>query len=120
MENWTQHILFSLHGWEMLDLIQESLVTGTAVIFERYVWSGEVYSYVGNQCMPLQACDQGILQCHVVVVLTTSPQEFMWRRDVVSPQSEDEEIQQKLWDSFARIVCGRRHSDGLSSSIEAT
>ena len=29
MECWTQHILFSLHRWEMVDLIQESLVSGT-------------------------------------------------------------------------------------------
>ena len=42
MECWTQRILFSLHRWEMVDLIQESLVTGTAVICERYAWSGVV------------------------------------------------------------------------------
>ena len=32
MECWTQHILFSLHRWELVDMIQESLITGTAVI----------------------------------------------------------------------------------------
>ena len=61
MECWTQHILFSLHRWEMVDLIQESLITGTAVICERYAWSGVVYSYVSNPRMPLEAymtCDQ--------------------------------------------------------------
>ena len=103
LETWTQHILFSLHRWEMLDLIQESLLTGTAVICERYVWSGVVYSYVGNPGMPLQAymtCDQGILQPDVVILLTTSPQESMGRRNAISPQFEDEGIQQKLWDTF--------------------
>ena len=65
LECWTQHILFSLHRWEMMDLIHELLLTGTAVICERYAWSGVVYSYVSNPGMPLEAymnCDQGILQ----------------------------------------------------------
>ena len=80
LECWTQHILFSLHRWEMVDLIQESLLTGTAVICERYAWSGVVYSYVSNPSMSLEAymtCDQGILQPDVVILLTTSPQESM-------------------------------------------
>ena len=34
LECWTQHILFSLHRWEIMDLIQESLLAGTAVICE--------------------------------------------------------------------------------------
>ena len=103
LECWTQHILFSLHRWEMMDLIQELLLTGTAVICERYAWSGVVYSYVSNPGMPLEAymnCDQGILQPDVVVLLTTSPQESMGRRNAISPQSEDEETQKKLWDTF--------------------
>ena len=103
MECWTQHILFSLHRWEMVDLIQESLITGTAVICERYAWSGVVYSYVSNPRMPLEAymtCDHGILQPDVVVLLTTSPQESIGRRNAISPQFEDESIQQKLWDTY--------------------
>ena len=55
MECWTQHILFSLHRWEMVDYIQDSLITGTAVICERYAWSGVVYSYVSNPRMPVEA-----------------------------------------------------------------
>ena len=55
LECWTQHILFSLHRWELLDMIQDSLLTGTAVICERYAWSGVVYSYVSNPEMPLEA-----------------------------------------------------------------
>ena len=51
---WTQHILFSLHRWEMVDYIQESLISGTAVICERYAWSGVVYSYVSNPRMPVE------------------------------------------------------------------
>ena len=105
LECWTQHILFSLHRWEMVDLIQESLLTGTAVICERYAWSRVVYSYVSNPKMPLEAymiCDQGILQPDMVVLLTTSPQESMGRKNVISPQFEDEDIQQKLWDTFHR------------------
>ena len=74
MECWTQHILFSLHRWEVVDLIQESLITGTAVICERYAWSGVVCSYVSDPRMPLRAymtCDHGILQPDVVVLLTS-------------------------------------------------
>ena len=103
MECWTQHILFSLHRWEMVDLIQESLVTGTAVVCERYAWSGVVYSYVSNPRMPLEAymtCDHGILQPDVVVLLTTTPRESIGRRNAISPQFEDENIQQKLWDTY--------------------
>ena len=103
MECWTQHILFSLHRWELVDMIQESLITGTAVICERYAWSGVVYSYVSKPQMPLEAymtCDQGILQPDVVILLTTSPQESIGRRNAMSPQFEDESIQQKLWDAY--------------------
>ena len=103
LECWTQHVLFSLHRWELLDLIQDSLLTGTAVICERYAWSGVVYSYVSNPEMPLEAymtCDRGILQPDVVVLLTTSPQETMGRKNAISPQFEDEEIQQRLRDTF--------------------
>ena len=81
MECWTQHILFSLHRWEMVDLIQESLVTGTAVICERYAWSGVVYSYVSNPQLPLEAymtCDHGVLQPDVVILLSTSPTGINW------------------------------------------
>ena len=55
--------------------------------------------------MPLEVymtCDQGILQPDVVVLLTTSPQESMGWRNAISPQFEDEDIQQRLWDSFHR------------------
>ena len=93
-----------------MDLIQELLRTGTAVICERYAWSGVVYSYVSNPEMPLEAymnCDQGILQPDVVVLLTTSPQESMGRKNAISPQFEDEDIQQKLWTPFNRSVCGK-------------
>ena len=103
MECWTQHILFSLHRWEMVDLVQESLIAGTAVICERYAWSGVVYSYVSNPRTPLEAymsCDHGILQPDVVILLTTSPQESIGRRNAISPQFEDESIQQKLWDTY--------------------
>ena len=103
MECWTQHILFSLHRWEMVDYIQESLITGTAVICERYAWSGVVYSYVSNPRMPVEAymtCDHGILQPDVVVLLTTSPQESIGKKNAISPQFEDESIQQKLWDTY--------------------
>ena len=106
MECWTQHILFSLRRWEMVDLIQESLITGTAVICERYAWSGAVYSYVSNPQMPVAAymiCDHGILQPDVVILLTTSPQESIGRRNAISPQFEDESIQQKLWDTSEYI-----------------
>ena len=86
----------------MVDLIQESLVTGTAVICERYAWSGVVYSYVRQPQLPLEAymiCDHGILQPDVVILLTTSPQESIGRRNAIS-QFEDQSIQQKLWDTY--------------------
>ena len=103
LECWTHHILFSLHRWDVMDLIQESLLAGTAVICERYAWSGAVYSFVSNPQLPLQAymsCDQGMIQPDIVVVLTASPQESMGRRNAISPQFEDEVIQQRLWDTF--------------------
>ena len=55
--------------------------------------------------MPLEAymtCDHGILQPDVVVLLTTSPQESIGRRNAISPQFEDESIQQRLWDTYHR------------------
>ena len=87
----------------MVDLIQESLVTGTAVICERYAWSGVVYSYVSQPQMPLEAymtCHHGILQPDVVILLSTSPQESVGRRNAISPQFEDQSIQQKLWETY--------------------
>ena len=46
------------------------------------------------------ACDQGVIQPDVVILLTTSPQESMGRKNAISPQFEDEDIQQRLWDTF--------------------
>ena len=69
LECWTQHVLFSLHRWEIMDLIQDSLLGGTAVICERYAWSGAVYSYVSNPKLLLEAymnCDQGAIQPDIV------------------------------------------------------
>ena len=91
------------YRWEVMDLIQESLLAGTAVICERYAWSGAVYSFVSNPQLPLKAymsCDQGMRQPDIVVLLTTSPQESMDRRNAISPQFEDEVIQQRLWNTF--------------------
>ena len=124
LECWTQHILFSLHRWEMMDLIQELLLTGTAVICERYAWSGVVYSYVSNPGMPLEAymnCDQGILQPDVVVLLTTSPQESVGRRNAISPQFEDEDIQKKTMGHLStEVPVGGCHQVELSPSPETT
>ena len=63
------------------------------------------HSYVSDPRMPLEAymtCDQGILQPDVVILLTTSPKESMGRKNAISPQFEDEDIQQRLWDTFHR------------------
>ena len=35
-----------------------------------------------------------------MILLTTSPQESIGRRNAISPQFEDESIQQKLWDTY--------------------
>ena len=105
LECWTQHILFSLHRWEIMDLIQESLLAGTGVICERYAWSGAVCSYVSNPQLPLEAymsCNQGMIQPDIVVLLTASPKESMGRRNAISPQFEDGDLQQQLWDTFQK------------------
>ena len=53
--------------------------------------------------------------CRAIAMI---PTKAMGRRNAKSPQFEDEEIQQKLWDTFRQdCLC---HSDGLSSSTEAT
>ena len=106
-----------------MDLIQESLLAGTAVICERYAWSGAVCSHVSNPQLPLEAymsCDQGVIQPDIVVLLNTSPQESMGRKNAISPQFEDEDIQQQLWDTFQKeCLLGRCHEVGISSSLEA-
>ena len=100
------------------------LIGGTAVICERYAWSGVVYSYVSNPQLPLEAymtCDQGIIQPDIVILLTTSPQESMGRKNAISPQFEDESIQQRLWDTFQEGMPMERCCEaGTSSSFKGT
>ena len=49
LECWTQHVLFSLHRWEMMDLIQDLLLTGTAVIDGIGLASGMINEIILNE-----------------------------------------------------------------------
>ena len=51
---WLQHVLFSLHRWELMPWLIQSLEAGVAVVCERYVWSGVVYSAASDPSMPLK------------------------------------------------------------------
>ena len=44
LDVWTQHILFSIHRWEFMSWMTDILEKGEAILCERYVWSGLVYS----------------------------------------------------------------------------
>ena len=44
LDVWTQHVLFSLHRWEFMSWMTDILEKGEAILCERYVWSGLVYS----------------------------------------------------------------------------
>ena len=68
------------HGWflEMPKSRSDRGIAGIAVVCERYVWSGVVYSAASDQTIPLKAfmfCDQGIVQPDIVVLLNTPVQE---------------------------------------------
>ena len=44
LDVWTQLVLFSIHRWEFMSWMTDILEKGEAILCERYVWSGLVYS----------------------------------------------------------------------------
>ena len=104
---WLQHILFSLHRWELMPWLLQTLAAGVAVVCERHAWSGAVHSAASEPDVALKAlmfCDQGILKPDLVVFLKTSVEESRRRRREVPTQADDRETQDRVWNGFHEEV----------------
>ena len=104
MDLWTQHVLFSLHRWEMNEWITQSLEQGEAVVCERYSWSGMAYSIAysepGVELGQLMSTDLGILLPDVVVFMDVKPDKVT--RIGVSPLFDDRSFQKALYDAYQK------------------
>ena len=102
MDLWTQHVLFSLHRWEMNEWIIQSHEQGEAVVCERYSWSGMAYSVAysdpGVELSQLMSTDLGILLPDVVVFMDVKPDKVT--RIGVSPLFDDRNFQKALYDAY--------------------
>ena len=98
---WTQHVLFSIHRWELMDWIATRLILGEAVVSESYTWSGMVYSWASEPSVDIRqymATDMGILSPDLVVYIDTHPDKI----DLigVSPLFDNCEFQRQVYNAY--------------------
>ena len=77
LDVWTQHVLFSIHRWEFMAWMTEILEKGEAILCERYVWSGLVYSCAlapGVDIRTFMCTDMGLMAPDMVIYLDTPPE----------------------------------------------
>ena len=97
-------MLFSLHCWEFASWIVNTLSRNYAVIIERYVWSGTVYSWASNpMANPYQymILDAGLPQPDLVVCIDTPFSDVLSRGGIVPSLFVDIELQQQLRTCYA-------------------
>ena len=75
LDVWTQHVLFSIHRWEFMSWMTDILEKGEAILCERYVWSGLVYSCALKPTLDIRTfmcVDMGLLAPDLVVYVDTT------------------------------------------------
>ena len=101
LDTWVLHILFSLHRWEHQGYIVDHLLEGTAVVCERYVWSGVAYALLNNLSIPIETymmCDKGVIKPDLVILMDDVLENQTMTRNLVPPQFDDWEVQRRIFE----------------------
>ena len=102
LDVWTQHVLFSIHRWEFVSWMTDILEKGEAILCERYVWSGLVYSCALEPTLDIRTftcVDMGLLAPDLVVYVDTPPAAIRTRPQMSSLFSEME-FQDQIYDLY--------------------
>ena len=100
LDVWTQHVLFSIHRWEFMSWMTDILEKGEAILCERYVWSGLVYSCAlapKLDIRTLMCVDMGLMAPDLVIYVDTPP-EAVRTRPQMSSLFADAEFQDQTYD----------------------
>ena len=95
-------MLFSIHRWEFISWMTDILEKGEAILCERYVWSGLVYSCALEPTLDIRTCmcvDMGLLAPDLVVYVDTPPASVRTRPQMSSLFSEME-FQDQIYDLY--------------------
>ena len=102
LDVWTQHVLFSIHKWEFMSWMTDILEKGEAILCERYVWSGLVYSCAlapGLDIRTFMCTDIGLMAPDMVIYVDTPP-EAVRARPQMSALFSDLEFQNQIYDLY--------------------
>ena len=102
LDVWTQHVLFSIHRWEFMSWMTDILEKGEAILCERYVLSGLVYSCAlapGLDIRTFMCTDMGLMAPDMVIYVDTPP-EAVRARPQMSTLFSDIEFQNQIYDLF--------------------
>ena len=102
LDVWTQHVLFSIHRWEFMSWMTDILEKGEAILCERYVWSGLVYSCAlapGLDIRTFMCTDMGLMAPDMVIYVDTPP-EAVRARPQMSALFSDLEFQNQIYDLY--------------------
>ena len=105
LDVWTQHVLFSIHRWEFMSWMTDILEKGEAILCERYVWSGIVYSCAlatGVDIRTFMCTDMGLMAPDMVIYVDTPP-EAVRARPQMSALFSDIEFQNQLYDLYQEV-----------------
>ena len=102
LDVWTQHVLFSIHRWEFVSWMTDIMEKGEAILCERYVWSGLVYSCALEPKLDIRTfmcVEMGLLAPDLVVYVDTPPDAIRARPQMSSLFSEME-FQDQIYDLY--------------------
>jgi len=106
------HLLFSSNRWELQNEIRKTLLQGTDVILDRYVYSGIAYSMAKNikgmdyeWCLN---CDKGLIKPDLTIFFYNKAiKELSEREDYGAEKYEVQDFQELVFDSFVNIFKNR-------------
>ncbi|KAF5383853.1 hypothetical protein D9615_003793 [Tricholomella constricta] len=105
------HLLFSANRWELASTIEHLLGAGTAVICDRYAFSGIAFS--ASKGLPYEWCrapDVSLPAPDLALFLDITPEAAKARGGYGEERYEKEEMQRRVGEIFRRI--GQEISDG--------
>jgi len=105
------HLLFSANRWELAPTIEKLLNTGTAIICDRYAFSGIAFSASkvtdgGEPLLSFEWCkspDIGLPAPDIVLFLDITPEKAKARGGYGEERYEKEEMQKRVRENFRRI-----------------
>ncbi|KAG6811075.1 hypothetical protein H0H92_009103 [Tricholoma furcatifolium] len=114
------HLLFSANRWELASTIEQLLAGGTAVICDRYAFSGIAFS--ASKGLPYEWCrapDVSLPAPDLTLFLDVTPEAAKARGGYGEERYEKEEMQRRVGEIFRRIGQEIQGDGGVWVGIDA-